>query len=79
MLFEVETRNLCKYSSPRLSAVSLSVDSVTWGKPRPENIKFPQPLTLSASDIQPSSSSRLNNPGPPKADDSPFDMSSEGQ
>lgn len=38
-----------------------------------------QPSISSVSDIQASTSSRLNDPGSPEADDPPSDVSAEGQ
>lgn len=62
------------YSNPFISMVS-----VTCGQLRSENTKFPQPSTLSVPDIQPSTSSWLNDPGSPETDDPPSEVSSEGQ
>ena len=54
--------------------VLLSMASVTCGQPWSENIKFPQPPTSAAPDIQPLTSSRLDNSGPPESDDPPLTL-----
>lgn len=51
-----------KYSSFPLSVGLLPTVSVTYSQPQSENIKFPQPLTLSAGAIQTPILSWFNDP-----------------